>query len=311
MTTSSSSGATPAPSLQEPDFSALYRTASAVSQSGQRSTKRLVKGELWALVLAGGAGVESLRVGTAGLDVLAAASGVLFLASLGCLLLRLWRRPDEAWYGGRAAAESVKTLAWRYAVAGDPFPITSTDRVAARTYLARLEEILAELPRVELGRTAPDDSELTPAMKALRAAPFPARRAAYERDRVVDQIRWYSTRADQHDARARRWLGVTALASVLGVVAAAVKMVGVIDFDLLGVAAAAASAAIAWNQLNQYRALVTAYRLAARELTIIRGQIEYVDEAEWAAFVSDAEDAVSREHTLWLARRGHPGPNRR
>jgi hypothetical protein len=48
--------------------------------------------------------------------------------------------------------------------------------------------------------------------------------------------------------------------------------------------------------------------------TIIRDRSEHVTEQEWATFVSDAEDAVSREHTLWLARHGHPDlpqrPNR-
>ena len=82
---------------------------------------------------------------------------------------------------------------------------------------------------------------------------------------------------------------------------------GLTASDLLGVAGACASAAIAWNQLNQNRNLVSLYRIAARELGIIRDRVDTMDEAGWAAFISDAEDAVSREHTLWLARHGHSG----
>jgi hypothetical protein len=251
MTASSSPGAKSVPSLGRSDLSALYRNASDVSATGQKWTKRLVQGELWALVLAGGAAVESVRVGSSQIDVLAIVSGVMFALSLVCLVERRRRKPEEAWYGGRAAAESVKTLAWRYAVGGDPFPTTSTDREAAAVYLDRLKKILDELKGIGLARTAPDDSDLTPGMKALRSAPFRDRRVAYERDRVLNQTTWYSDRADEHDKRARWWMWATALASLAGLVAAVVKTFGGIDFDLLGVFAACASAVIAWNQLNQ------------------------------------------------------------
>ena len=36
--------------------------------------------------------------------------------------------------------------------------------------------------------------------------------------------------------------------------------------------------------------------------------IEHVPDDEWAAFAEEAEDAISREHTLWAARRGYSKP---
>jgi hypothetical protein len=80
-----------------------------------------------------------------------------------------------------------------------------------------------------------------------------------------------------------------------------------VDLDLLGVAAACASAAIAWNHAQPEPQLVSAYTLTAREVAIIRDRIPTTDDTTWPGFVSDAEDAVSREHTIWLARHGHPG----
>lgn len=189
-----------------------------------------------------------MRVGPAGLDVFAALAGLLFLVSLGSLILRGLTKPEESWYAG---------------------------------------------------------------MRRLRAAGFAERRDVYVRDRVEDQITWYTARADTHERAAERWLRVAALASLAGVVVAALRMVGTVDLDLLGVAGACASAAIAWNQLNQNRNLVSAYRVTAGELKIIRERTNTVTEDRWAAFVSDAEDAVSREHTLWLARHGHPGARSR
>ena len=289
------------------DLSAMCRSAADVAAAGQRRTKLLVRCELIALVGAAAAGVHGLHFGSSKLDGLAAVAGILFLVSLGCLTFRSITTPENTWYAGRAGAESVRTLAWRYSIGGDPFPTTLTEKDAADLYLDRLTRILKELADLELAPAAPDDRELTPAMKRVRAASFADRRAVYLRDRIENQIRWYTGKSEQHAKAARFWLSAAALASGAGVIAAGLRLFSVVDVDLLGVAAGCASAAIAWNQLNQNRMLVAAYRVTARELVIIRDRAENVDEQHWPAFVSDAEDAVSREHTLWLARHGHPG----
>jgi len=215
-------------------------------------------------------------------------------------------KAEPDWYAGRAAAESVRTLAWRYAVGGDPFPDTITSQRAADRYLNRLNKILDELPGTELGPSTLDEHELTPAMVAVRAQNLPIRRVVYQRDRIEDQLGWYTKRAESHQKSARTWLTVTIVASALGFVAAGIKFFGFIEFDMLGVFAAIASASVAWNQLNQHRNLVSAYGLTARELSIVRDRINLVPDGEWPSFVSDSEDAISREHTMWLARHGHP-----
>ena len=292
--------------LQRADLPAVCRSAADLSARGQRRTKRLVRVELLAVILAGVAGLWSLRVGPARLDVLAAVAGLLFAVSLGAVLLRGYLRPEQEWYAGRAGAESIRTLAWRYAVGGDPFPVDGSTAHAA-TFLDRLRAILGQLTELELAATGPEERELTPALEQVRAAGFAQRRAVYRRDRVENQIGWYLARADRHDRRANLWWSASVLSSAAGLVVAGLRVFGVVNLDLLGVAGACASAAVAWNQLNQNRALVAAYRLTARELNIIRDRVDHVDEPDWPLFVSDAEDAVSREHTMWLARHGHPG----
>ena len=61
----------------------------------------------------------------------------------------------------------------------------------------------------------------------------------------------------------------------------------------------------AWLQTKQHQTLATAYTVTALELASVRSKIAYQNnEADWAKFVSDAEEAFSREHTLWKASRG-------
>jgi hypothetical protein len=59
-------------------------------------------------------------------------------------------------------------------------------------------------------------------------------------------------------------------------------------------------------QTKQFEPLGNAYAVAAHELGAIRARLDvHRTEREWAQFVSDAERAISREHTLWSASRGH------
>jgi hypothetical protein len=299
-----------APGLQRSDLPATCRAAADASAAGQARTKLLVRIELIALILAAVSGLTSLPIPPTNVDPLAALAGILFLVSLGSLAFRALSHPEEAWYTGRAGAESVRTQAWRYAVGGDPYPTAYQDDTVDAAFLSCLSEILRELDGVALSSTPPGEHEITARMRQLRAAPFERRRAAYQRDRIENQIVWYSTKAGAHDWAARRWTVAAVVASAVGMVVAGLRMFGAVQIDLLGVAAACASAAIAWNLLNQNRTLVSAYRITARELTIIRDRIPSVGERDWAEFVSDAEEAMSREHTLWLARHGHPRPVR-
>ena len=50
--------------------------------------------------------------------------------------------------------------------------------------------------------------------------------------------------------------------------------------------------------------LATAYAVAHHELGLIASRIdEIAAEADWARFVDESEEAISREHTLWRASR--------
>jgi len=82
-----------------------------------------------------------------------------------------------------------------------------------------------------------------------------------------------------------------------------------VDVDLLGIAATFAAAVAAWTQSKQFRVLTTSYAVTAHELaTIISIRLPLVEkEEDWAGFVREAESAISREHSLWLARRGAAG----
>ena len=286
------------------DYPALFATADQASTGGQRSYLRALAARLSLAVLAAISAAFTIRIGGGSLDAAAAVTALAFIIALVVDVTVLQGRPGRAWYEGRALAESAKTLAWRYAVGGAPFLQSLTGEQADRLFLDRIRLLQRDLPSVPLlATTAPT---ITPTMRQLRAAPLADRRAAYQNGRVLDQQHWYATKSRYHQRRATAFR-ISALGmEVLGVVAALAKAFGIVNFDLAGIVAASVAALAAWSAARQHATTATAYVVTAHELGAIAELLrQNHDELEWSTAVDDAEDAISREHTLWRASHVH------
>jgi hypothetical protein len=290
---------TPAAPLRYP---ALYRAASNASKTGQNRYMQAIRIRLIFLVLAAVGGAISWRVGT--VEVLAWLALVSFVIALAAEVVIFALHPDQVWYEGRAAAESTKTLTWRYAVAGDPFPATLIDHTADTAFLRQLTAIPHDLtisfPPPESGGAG----QITDEMRELRSRPFLERKTAYLTGRIDDQQRWYGQKSRTAEHRNSIFLLGTIAFEFVGVIAATLRVAGIIDFDMLGIVAALAAGIASWAQTRQYGSIARAYSIASNELTTIRSQASLVDDTGWARFVDEAEEAISREHTLWRASRG-------
>ena len=84
---------------------------------------------------------------------------------------RLASNPVADWHQGRAAAESVKTLCWRYAVCANPFGRQLDDAAVDREFVQRLDEILEQLSGLHVMPPAEqEDEQITPWMRETRVA---------------------------------------------------------------------------------------------------------------------------------------------
>lgn len=284
------------------DFPALYRSADRESLRAQRSYLRSLRVRLGALVVAAFGG--ALTVTTAGgFQVGGGLAFLAFACALGAELFLAVTSPLTTWYEGRAAAESAKTLAWRYMVCAEPFEVDTPD--VDRQFLAQTYSLLQDLRSISLGTAEPDAHQISDKMRQVRALNFDERRQVYLTDRIADQQRWYSGKARWNDRRARGWVLVSIVLEIAGLLGGAFKAFGWISFDLLGFLAASAGGVMAWIEAKQHRNLATAYGIASQELASIATELATLtSEERWAAFVSQAEEAISREHTLWRASRG-------
>jgi len=297
--------------LENHDLPGLFHGADTASLQAQRRFVRSTAARLILVVVAAVAAAFSFALTIGEFEVLSAIAAAAFLAALVIEVRLLDEQPHRVWYNGRALAESAKTLAWRYAVGASPFPV---DEPQSSAYLTdQLAHLLDDIP--ESGIAATTETAVTQKMKALRGSDFTVRKEAYLTGRVQDQLQWYAAKAAHNRGRARLWKFGLVTSELLGAVLATLKAASIVDIDFTSIISTAIGAGAGWLAVKQHESLARAYTVASHELALVRARLEgVVDERTWAAEVADAEEAISREHTMWRAARSVrevPSANRR
>jgi hypothetical protein len=214
---------------------------------------------------------------------------------------------ERTWYGARAVAESVKTMSWRFATAAEPFPASMAFGDAAGLFQTKLTEILKD--RKSLNYSVAGDvnsgAQITDEMRAVRSMSWQERLAVYLKDRIQDQRNWYSNKAKFSENRESAYFWMILAVQLLGIItAAAFAAWPTLHLNVTAVLTAATAAFLAWLQVKRYQETSQSYALTALDLGIIEaGAANLQSEQAFAKFVADAENAMSREHTLWVARR--------
>lgn len=228
----------------------------------------------------------------------------LFVVALVVRASGVGDRAERRWYDARAASESIKSASWQFTVGGEAFRLGDDD--AEARFLSAQQQVLGALPHLSVP-TDPSRKAITEDMHRLRGSDLAVRRETYVRERVSDQQRWYSSKANLNQKRTRHWtillVTVESVACLLGLL----RVLGWFDVDWLGLLAAVSASVAAWKQTKNFAALSESYSVTSHEVGILASAIvRHTNEQAWSQAVHDAEAAFSREHTLWLARRQGP-----
>lgn len=277
----------------------VFRHADHASIKAQNTYVSLVRNDLILIVVASlftAAAVAAGHPWTRYLDAVAILA--LALALVLEILIETGNREGD-WYDNRAVAETAKTASWRYMMRTAPFDDGQADAVLREV----LEEAVRARPQFVLAigqeRTCPTDL-----MRHVREQPWDILRLIYLDNRVVNQRRWYASKALANEREARNWFRAGFTARVLALAASILFVVhpglpGLVEFF-----ATAGAASTAWNQLRRHRELSRSYGLAAQELSELVKQVEEAGDASmFSRAVLDTESAISREHTMWMAKR--------
>jgi hypothetical protein len=280
---------------------ALFDAVDEKSAEAQRTFLRVRIAEYTFLVLgAAAAELSGEFLGGAG----PVAALLLFGAALLLRVSNVAERAEKQWYDARAAAESIKSSSWQFAVAGEAYRHEGDG--AEALFKSHLKQMLEGLPRLDVP-AGDGAAAVTADMRAVRNRSLADRAEAYRGDRVDDQMRWYSRKAAYNKKMARRWRSALIAVEAGAVLLGLGRVLEIYDVDWLGVLAALAASVAAWQQTKNYATLAEAYSVTSHDVAIVCDSLDGVaSEEDWAQAVHDAEAAFSREHTLWLARKQGP-----
>jgi SMODS and SLOG-associating 2TM effector domain 3/SMODS and SLOG-associating 2TM effector domain 1 len=285
--------------MQETDYPALYRSADQLSLKSQQHFFLALKIQLVLLVLA-----AALSIANVSHWLVAVLQLVALLGVLACSIYLFGRRPDLHWYTGRAVAESIKTITWRYLCRAEPFQ--GEDNQAQDCFREKLRAIVDQNTDVAQALTPRlGELQITEEMNRIRDLSLPERKQAYAAGRIEDQLAWYVRKAESNRKTSSAFFWSLIVVNVMAVLCAILRIRFVdVRFWPTDALVAAAAGLMSWMQAKRFSGLAASYALAAHEIGIIHEQSSRPStEDGFSDFVGDAENAFSREHTQWVARK--------
>jgi hypothetical protein len=292
--------------IKKEDLPALHNAANKASITAQGRYITLFVLNLFLLILGAVLTAFALQSDEAK-ATLASAAGISFVLSTIVAASIAVKRYEKTWYGGRAIAESVKTLAWKYMMGAEPYGITLTTKDADERFRRDLSALLEQRRYLSgaLDGELSNNPQITDEMRFIRGLETGERKDLYIKARIENQQRWYANNALTNQIKEWRWFLVILTAQMLAAASAFVLIRWPLaPLRLSGVFATVAAGSIAWLQVKRHQELAQSYNLAAHELGLIAiTAIPIKTDEELSRFVSDAENAISREHTMWVARR--------
>ena len=286
--------------MTDNDYPALYRSADAASESTKTGHVAIVWGQSGCLILGAAVGLWPSPS-----RIIAFIAALLFLASLAVTIFARTQQFQQSWYQARALAESIKTTSWLYMMGADPYNVD--DVSAAHVFRATLTQLLEDNRSLgdHFESTPAADEQLTPRMREVREFTVGDKVAFYREYRINDQRQWYTQQATANRTQGKLWFRILVALYLLATVSVLIRVAAPgFKYYASGLLAVAASSVLTWIQLKRYSEIAAAYVLTSHEIGIIQQGLGSITGAEQLSmFVANAENAFSREHTQWAARR--------
>lgn len=176
--------------MQSSDYPSIYCSADELSLLSQKRFFLVLTAHLVLLIFAA---ILSL-INISG-SLIAILQLITLLSVLFCSIYLFSLRPDRLWYAGRAVAESIKTITWRYVSRAEPFQGDDTNaRAHFSKSLKAIVEQNAEIFRAVTTRL--DAPQITQVMETMRSQSLENRWNIYMQDRVSEQLAWYAKKAN-------------------------------------------------------------------------------------------------------------------
>lgn len=226
------------------------------------------------------------------------------LISIFCVGILAYVNYEAEWYQGRAFAESIKTLTWRYICRSELFEDNAQSK---ELFIERCKEVSDAFKNIKQ-QIEPGTLQLpfvTKVMDTHRNSSLSDRQLLYKQERIEVQQKWYADKASYNKKKYKKWtVAICFFQAVAFLSTVALFTSPVISHGIMELTSSIASVLITWTQIKRHNDLAQAYSIATDELNIISQSFDTISSEEsFSRFVLDAENAISREHTIWLAQK--------
>ncbi len=289
------------------DYPALFSASDKASLGAQAAHLRIIRVQLLLLVLAAVTGRIAGAVENPYYRLLSVVTAVFLAIALVLMWILRTKRYEKVWFDCRAVAESVKTTTWRYMMLAPPYDSGKDDADVDAKFLRDLGEIRGARPGVDahLAGLASGATQISDSMRKTRVLPLDERKDVYLSGRLLDQKNWYEGKARTNRSSASAWFWTVAALQMVGLILA-IFQTGPRPWLInpVPLLMTLAAALVAWTQVKRHDELTQSYAMAAQELSALESLAQHVSDLKsFQEFVTQVEETISREHTMWVARR--------
>jgi hypothetical protein len=292
--------------MKQSDFPGLHQASDKASLTAQGTYKRIIAFDLITMIVASALAIYNYQ-NTDPKFVTYLISGLFLLIGLVLTIIVKTKKYEDIWYQGRALAESCKTLTWRFITCSASFEVTMDIEAAKATFIKRLKELGSEFKELNSNLNAEilTIPSISNEMLKVRNLNMQLRKEYYIQNRIEEQKKWYATKAEFNKSRYDFWFLAIIVTQAIGFISAFYLIIKPgSNWNFVGLFTTLSACALSWLQLKQHQELKQAYTTAAQELTFILDSASQIDnDIKLSEFVLESENAISREHTLWLAQK--------
>jgi hypothetical protein len=284
------------------DYPAIYREADNISNKTQRYYLIILRLFLCMLVVS-----SLLFTYLNSYIVLKIINAVISLAIIIFSFIFRFYNFQGIWYTARAVAESIKTISWRYAIKAEPYNIS--DNVAKILFLKTIKDILDMNHDFKkyIEANYGDEQSIPNNMIDIRQLPLKERLDFYYKYRIIEQRDWYIIKSKFNKRQSNLFSCALIIIPFILFVTILISFINLYNNFIfpISILLSLISVIFTWIQTKKYRELEKSYALASHEINFFATQKDDIkSEDAFSQYVLDSENAFSREHTQWVARKG-------
>lgn len=282
------------------DFPAIYQEADSISNKTQKCYLLVLKLYLTILIVA-----SILFTYFNNVWEVKIVNAILSLIILALSFVFFFYDFQGIWYNARAVAESIKTSCWRFAIKAEPYNVE--DEQADELLLNTMKHIVDMNHDFQKHITAcfSCNEELPDSLTKIRLLPVEKRRDFYHNYRVLDQRNWYKNKSEYNNKKSKLFFALLVLLSLVISIFLFFSLSETNSFNYpVEILLSLLSIIFTWVQTKKYKELNKSYALASYEIGFISSQKNKItSEEQLSKYVDNSENAFSREHTQWIARK--------